>query len=101
MALLYFSGIFKANPGIEIFCGWYACLGLLTVPLHIAEATAVAKQDLKFLVVLRFIQSTNALLVAAYAYFAGSSLAAFATVHLVFNLILVIGVVALGKTSPC
>lgn len=100
LALLYFSGIFKANPGIEIFCGWYACLGLLTVPLHIAEATAVAKQDLKFLVVLRFIQSTNALLVAAYAYFAGSSLAAFATVHLVFNLILVIGVVALGKTSP-
>lgn len=100
LALLYFSGIFKANPGIEIFCGWYACLGLLTVPLHIAEATAVAKQDLKFLVVLRFIQSTNALLVAAYAYFAGSSLAAFATVHLVFNLILVIAVVALGKTSP-
>ncbi len=100
LALLYFSGIFKQNPGIEIFCGWYACLGLLTLPLHIAEATAVARQDLAFLVGLRIIQSTNALLIAGYAYFAESSLAAFATVHLLFNLILVTAVILLGKTNP-
>jgi O-antigen/teichoic acid export membrane protein len=100
LALLYFSGLFSGQPGVQVFCGWYAVVGIITLPLHIAEAEAVAKQQLKFLFWLRLAQSSNALLTAAYAFFAGSNLQAFATVHLLFNLLLLLVVLAAGKTNP-
>jgi O-antigen/teichoic acid export membrane protein len=97
---LYFSGIFLKQPGIQVFCGWYACLGMVTLPLHIAEASAVARQDLKFLLYLRVAQSANALITAVFAYFYMGSLEAFATVHLVFTTVLLITVLLAGKTNP-
>lgn len=100
LAVLYFSGIFKHQPGIEIFCGWYACLGLITVPLHIADATGVAKQDLRFLLFLRLFQSANALLIACYAWLFKSSLEAFASVYVLFNLLVVLVILISGKTNP-
>ncbi len=100
LIILYFSGIFHKQPGIEIFCGWYACLGIITLPVHIADASGVAKQDLKFLLWLRFAQSANSLLVAGWAWLQGSSLEAFASVNLFFTLFLVIVIIALGKTNP-
>lgn len=100
LAVLYFSKIFITQPGIQIFCGWYAILGIITLPLHIAEATAVARQDLKFLLWLRVSQSANALLIACYAYFRGGGLENFATVHLLFTALLLIIVLLCGKTNP-
>lgn len=100
LAIIYFSGYFEHQPGIQVFCGWYAILGIITLPLHIAEATAVARQDIKFLLWLRLFQSTNALLIACYAYFIGGGLKNFATVHLVFTFFLLMVVLIFGKTNP-
>lgn len=100
LIILYFSGIFHHQPGIEIFCGWYACIGLITLPIHVADATGVAKQDLKFLLLLRFGQSANALSVACYAWLKGSSLEAFATVYLLFNLLVAVIILLSGKSNP-
>jgi len=100
LGALYLSGIFRHDPAIEVFCGWYALLGIITLPLHIAEATAVARQDLKFLVWLRILQSTNALLIAGYAFLRGGSVKDFATVHLLFPLTLLLIVLLAGKTNP-
>ncbi len=97
---VYFSGIFHHNPGIEIFCGWYACLGIVTLPIIIADASGVAKQDLGFLFWLRFAQSANALLVACYAWIYGGNLEEFATVNLAFNAGVALIIILLGKTNP-
>ena len=97
---LFLLGIFANQPGIQIFCGWYAMLGIVTLPLHIAEAEAVAKQDLKFLLLLRIIQSANALIIALYAFLRVGSLEEFATVHLIFNVCLLILVLFARKTNP-
>lgn len=100
LGVLYLSGVFIHQPGIEIFCGWYACLGLITVPLHIADATGVARQDLRFLLFLRLFQSANALLIACYAWLFKSSLEAFASVYVLFNLLVVLIILISGKTNP-
>ncbi|PWK20038.1 O-antigen/teichoic acid export membrane protein [Arcicella aurantiaca] len=100
LTILFFSGIFAQNAGIQIFCGWYAVLGIVTLPLHIAEAEAVAKQDLKFLLFLRITQSANALIIAFYAFLKEGSLEEFATVHLLFNVCLLIFVLIFKKTNP-
>ena len=100
LIILFFSGIFSQNAGIQIFCGWYAVLGMVTLPLHIAEAEAVAKQDLKFLLFLRITQSANALIIAFYAFLKEGSLEEFATVHLVFNICLLFFVLIFKKTNP-
>ncbi|MES2517371.1 MAG: oligosaccharide flippase family protein [Bacteroidota bacterium] len=100
LILLFFIGIFSKQPGVQIFCGWYAILGIVTLPLHIAEAEAVAKQDLKFLLLLRISQSANALIIAFYAFFREGSLEEFATVHLVFNFCLMVFVLIAKKTNP-
>lgn len=100
LAIVYFSKIFISQPGIQIFCCYYTCLGIVTLPLHIAEAKAVATQDISFLFKLRLLQSTNSLAVALYAYFRGGSLEEFATVHLLFNTGLVVFVIILRKTNP-
>lgn len=100
LAVIYFSGIFASQPGIAVFCGWYACLGIITLPLHIAEAEAVAAQQLKFLFWLRIAQSANALLIAVYAYFTNGGLQQFATVHLIFTALLLVVVLLLKKTHP-
>lgn len=100
LIILFFTGIFSQNAGIQIFCGWYAILGIVTLPLHIAEAEAVAKQDLKFLLFLRITQSANALIIAFYAFLKEGSLEEFATVHLVFNVCLLIFVLIAKKTNP-
>jgi len=97
---LYLSGLFASQPGIMVFCGWYAVLGLITLPLHIAEAKAVAGQDLKFLLFLRLSQSANSILIACYAVWRGGNLKEFATIHLLFTLLLTIVVIAIGKTNP-
>lgn len=100
LAVLYFTNVFKSNPGIQVFCGWYACVGIITLPLHIAEASAVAKQDIKFLLWLRILQSLNAFSIAVYAFFFKGSLEAFATIHLCFNAVLLLVVLLSGKTNP-
>lgn len=100
LIVLFFSGLFSKQPGVQVFCGWYACLGIITLPLHIAEATAVARQDLKFLLYLRLAQSANALITAAYAFFYTGSLERFATVHLVFTGLLLTVVLLAHKTNP-
>lgn len=100
LSVVWFSKIFAAQPGIQIFCGWYACLGIITLPLHIAEAKAVASQKLNFLLTLRITQSTNSLLIAGYAWLSGGGLKEFATIHLLFNAGLMTAVVLLGKTNP-
>ena len=100
LVLLYFSGIFSSLPAIEIFCGWYACLGIITLPLHIAEAEAVAKQDLKFLFWFRLAQSTNGILIAAVALFFNAGLPLFATVHVCFTTLLLLMVLLSKKTNP-
>jgi O-antigen/teichoic acid export membrane protein len=100
LAILYLSGVFNNQPGVAVFCGWYACLGLITLPLHIAEAEAVAAQQLKFLFWLRITQSANALIIALYAYFTNGGLKEFASIHLVFTLMLMLVVIALKKTNP-
>ena len=100
LIILYFTHVFHKQPSIEVFCGWYACLGLITLPIHIADATGVARQDVGFLLWIRLAQSTNALMVAAWAWLQGSSLEAFATINLVFTLLLVIIIVVTKKTDP-
>ena len=100
LCIFYFSGIFAQQPGIQVFCGWYAILGIITLPLHLAEASAVAKQDLKFILLLRFLQSTSALIVALYAYFKGGQLETFATINLLFTGGLMLLVLIAGKTNP-
>jgi O-antigen/teichoic acid export membrane protein len=98
--LLFISKVFTAQPGIQVFCGWYACVGIVTLPLHIAEATAVAKQDIKFLLWLRILQSTSSLCIAIYALFKTGNLEAFATIHLLFNAIVLLVVLVTRKTNP-
>jgi O-antigen/teichoic acid export membrane protein len=49
---------------------------------------------------LRLAQSANALLTACYAFWVNSNLQTFATVHLLFNLLLLIVVLACKKTNP-
>jgi O-antigen/teichoic acid export membrane protein len=100
LVILFFSGVFSKQPGIQIFCGWYAILGIVTLPLHIAEAEAVAKQDLSFLLLLRITQSANGLIIAFYAFFSEGSLEEFATVHLLFNVALLVYVLIARKTHP-
>ena len=100
LILLFFLGIFSKQPSIQVFCGWYAVLGIVTLPLHIAEAEAVAKQDLKFLLFLRISQSANALIIAIYAFFKKGSLEEFATIHLVFTSFLMVCVLIARKTNP-
>ena len=98
--VLFISGVFKAQPGVQVFCGWYACLGIITLPLHIAEASAVAKQDIKFLLWLRILQSLNSLCIAVYAFFRGGTLETFAAIHLLFNAFVLLIVLFAGKTNP-
>lgn len=100
LALLYVLPVFTNNPGIRVFCGWYAVVGLLTVPLHIAEAEAIARQELKFILFLRLAQSANALITAAYAWMGPQSLEALATVHLAFTGFLLLVVLVLRRTNP-
>ena len=100
LIILFFSGVFSKQPGIQVFCGWYACLGMITLPINIAEASAVARQDLKFLLYLRLAQSANALITATYAWLYVGSLESFATVHLMFTTLLMIAVLLAGKTNP-
>ncbi|MCY7421240.1 MAG: oligosaccharide flippase family protein [Chitinophagaceae bacterium] len=99
LVALYVSDIFANQPAIKVFCGWYAVLGLITLPLHIAEAKAVARQDLKFLLLLRIIQSTNSIVIAVYAALRGGSLKEYATLHIVFTTLLMMGVLFSGKTN--
>lgn len=98
--VLYLLDIFSGQPGIQVFCGWYACLGLVTLPLHVAEATAVARQDLNFLLQLRIAQSAGSLFIALFACWWGGDLKAFAAIHLLFNMFLLAGVLISGKTNP-
>lgn len=98
--ILFVSRVFASQPGIQVFCGWYACVGLITLPLHVAEATAVSKQEIKFLLWLRILQSANSLCISIFALFYVGSLAKFATIHLVFNAIVLIIVLAARKTNP-
>jgi O-antigen/teichoic acid export membrane protein len=98
--LLYFLGVFSNQPAIEVFCGWYAIVGLLTLPLHIAEAEAVAAQDLKFLFWLRMAQSANTFLIAGYAWYTQGGLKGFATMHVLFNAVLLLAVLGFKKTNP-
>lgn len=100
LMLVYFLPLFSMQPGVRIFCGWYAVVGLLTVPLHIAEAEAIARQQLKFILGLRLAQSANALITAAYASFGAQSLEALATVHLLFTAALLLVVLVLKRTNP-
>jgi O-antigen/teichoic acid export membrane protein len=98
--LVFISGIFSSQPGVQVFCGWYACLGLITLPVHLSEASAIARQDLKFLLFLRLAQSANALITAAYAWMYVGDLESFATVHLLFTALIMICVLVAGKTNP-
>ena len=100
LILLFFSGVFAKQPGIQVFCGWYACLGLINVPLNIAEASAVARQDLKFLLYLRLAQTLGGWAIVVYAYFFVGSLESFATVNLLFTATLMLVVLLSGKTNP-
>ena len=100
LVVLYVLPVFANSPGVRVFCGWYAVVGLLTVPLHIAEAEAIARQELKFILSLRLAQSANALIIAAYASFGAQSLEALATVHLCFTAVLLIVVLLLRRTNP-
>ena len=100
LIILFFSGIFSQQPGIQVFCGWYACLGIINIPLNIAEASAVAKQDLKFLLYLRMAQTIGGWAIVVYAYFFADSLESYATVNLVFTLLLVLVVLLMRKTNP-
>lgn len=99
LILLYFSNIFSQQHGINVFCGWYALLGLITLPLHIAEAKAVAKQDLNFLLVLRIAQSANALIISVYAWQSGGRLQEYASLHLAFTALLMLLIVAAAKAD--
>lgn len=99
--LLYILGIFKNNPGFEIFCGWYAILGIITVPIHIADSIGVARQQFKFLVFLRTAQGVGSLVIALYAFATPTAnLQQFATVHLLFNVALFLIVLISGKSNP-
>ena len=100
LGIAFLSNLFKYQPGIHLFCGWYACLGIITLPLHIAEAQAVADQKLSFLLTLRIAQSLSSLLIATFAFFIGGSLLVFATVHLTYTALLMLIVVFSGKTNP-
>ncbi len=100
LVALYFNPFIQLQPGIKVFCGWYAVLGLVTLPLHIAEANAVARQDLRFLLMLRISQSLNAFFIGLYAFLKGGSLQQYATMHLVFTIVLMLAVLATGKTNP-
>lgn len=97
---LYFSGWFQGQPGLQVFCGWYAVLGLVTLPLHVAEATAVAEQDIRFLLWLRIGQSITNLCISIYAWALGGTLESLATIHLAVNGALLVLVLALRKTNP-
>lgn len=98
--LLYIFHVFANQPGIELFCGLYACLGIVTLPLHIAEATAVVRQDMKFLLIYRMLQSCGSLSIAMYSFFALGSLKAFAIIHLLYTCLLVVFVIISGKANP-
>ncbi len=100
LASIYFSEFITLQPGIKIFCGYYAVLGLITLPLHIAEANAVARQNIRFLLWLRISQSGNALIIALYAFFIGGHLREFATIHLLFTTLLMLVIVLSGLTNP-
>jgi O-antigen/teichoic acid export membrane protein len=100
LIILFFSGVFSQQPGIQVFCGWYACLGIINVPLNIAEASAVARQDLKFLLYLRLAQTLGGWAIVVYAFFFAGSLESFATVNLVFTTCLVFVVLLMRKTNP-
>lgn len=100
LVLLFISGIFANQPGIQVFCGWYACLGIVNLPLNIAEASAVARQDLKFLLALRLAQTAGGWVIVVYALFFGGSLESFATVNLLFTALIMLVVLLLGKTNP-
>lgn len=100
LVLLFLSGIFSKQPGIQVFCGWYACLGIINIPLNIAEASAVARQDLKFLLYLRLAQTMGGWAIVAYACFFSASLESFATVNLLFTACIMLVTLLLGKTNP-
>jgi O-antigen/teichoic acid export membrane protein len=100
LIILFLSGVFSQQPGIQVFCGWYACLGIINVPLNIAEASAVARQDLKFLLYLRLAQTLGGWAIVVYAFFFAGSLESFATVNLVFTTCLVFVVLLMRKTNP-
>ena len=100
LLILFFSGIFSKQPGVQVFCGWYACLGIINIPINIAEASAVARQDLKFLLYLRLAQTLGGWAIVVYAYFFSASLESFATVNLVFTAVLMGVVLLLRKTNP-
>jgi O-antigen/teichoic acid export membrane protein len=100
LMILFFSGLFAKQPGIQVFCGWYACLGLINLPLNIAEASAVARQDLKFLLYLRLAQTLGGWAIVVYACFFTASLESFATVNLLFTALIMVVVLLLRKTNP-
>ncbi len=96
----YFLPFIKGGSGIAVFCLFYAVLGFITLPLHVAEAEAVASQDLRFLLVLRLLQSANPLIVALFAYFGFDTLFWLASVHVAVNGLLLVYVLVAGKTNP-
>jgi O-antigen/teichoic acid export membrane protein len=100
LLVLFFSNIFINQPGIQLFCGLYACMGIVTLPLHVAEASAVVSQDLKFLLFYRIFQSCSSLCIALYSFFGTGTLKAFATIHLSYTCLLVLVVLVLKKANP-
>jgi O-antigen/teichoic acid export membrane protein len=100
LLILFFSGLFSKQPGIQVFLGWYACLGIINIPLNIAEASAVARQDLKFLLYLRLAQTLGGWAIVIYACFFTASLESFATVNLLFTTAIMLIVLLLRKTNP-
>lgn len=100
LLILFLTGVFSTNPAIHIFCGLYAILGVITVPINIAEAEAVAHQDLKFLFWLRVTQSASTLLIAVYVWLSHAGLAGLATMHVIINGVLLLVILLLKKTNP-
>lgn len=96
----YFLSVFRQGSGFHVFCLAYAVMGFITLPLHIAEAEAVAAQKLQFLLVLRLLQSLNPLLVAVLAWMGMDTLYGLVTVHVGFNALLLAFVLLTARTNP-
>ena len=86
---LFYLPIYREGSGFRVFCLWYAILGFITLPIHLAEAQAVAEQKLKFLLIVRVLQSLNPLVGALMAWRGFASVEWLATFHVgVYFLIL-------------
>lgn len=100
LLVTYFLPYGSEDSGFKVFCLWYSVLGIITLPLHIAEAEAVADQNLIFLLLLRILQSINPLIVALFAFLGYNSLQWLATVHVGVNVLLLFYVLISKKTNP-